>query len=126
MTFTAVSRAPFSRLAPYKKRMGWNFPWVSSGESDFNYDYQVSFTPEQMTAGKAFHNYEVVPISVLDETGISVYKNDKGEVFHTYSCYMRGIDIVNCAYQYLDLVPRGRDEDGLDFSMEWLRRHDQY
>ena len=127
VTFTAVSHAPFVKIDAYKKRMGWSFPWVSSYGSDFNFDYHVSFTPEQIAEGKAYYNYEVRPIDVSDEQGISVfYKNERGEVFHTYSCHGRGIDMVNGAYQFLDLVPKGRNEDGLKFSMEWVHRHDQY
>ena len=125
--FTAIARAPLAKIEAYKKRMGWSFPWVSSYGSDFNYDFHVSFTPEQIADGKAHYNYGVRPIGASDEQGISVfYKNERGEVFHTYSCYARGIDMVNGTYQFLDLVPKGRDEDGFDFSMEWLRRHDQY
>jgi predicted dithiol-disulfide oxidoreductase (DUF899 family) len=127
VTFTAVSRAPLAKINAYKKRMGWSFPWVSSYESDFNFDCHVSFTPEQIADGKAYYNYEVRPNTVSDEVGISVfYKNERSEVFHTYSCYSRGVDMLNGAYHYLDLVPKGRDEDGLKFSMEWVRRHDQY
>jgi predicted dithiol-disulfide oxidoreductase (DUF899 family) len=127
VTFTAVSRAPFAKIDAYKKRMGWSFPWVSSHGSDFNFDYHVSFTPEQVAGGKAYYNYEVRPNTSSDEVGISVfYKNERGEVFHTYSCYSRGVDMLNGAYQFLDLVPKGRDEDGFEFSMEWVRRHDQY
>jgi predicted dithiol-disulfide oxidoreductase (DUF899 family) len=127
VTFTAVSRAPLAKINAYKKRMGWSFPWVSSYGSDFNFDYHVSFTPEQIAEGKAYYNYGVRPNTVSDEQGISVFcKNERGEVFHTYSCHARGIDMVNGAYQFLDLVPKGRDEDGFEFSMEWLRRHDQY
>jgi predicted dithiol-disulfide oxidoreductase (DUF899 family) len=127
VTLAAVSRAPLAKFNAYKQRMGWSFPWVSSYGSDFNFDYHVSFTPEQIVEGKAYYNYAVRPIDVSDEQGISVfYRNQKGEVFHTYSCHGRGIDMVNGAYQFLDLVPKGRDEDGLDFSMEWVRRHDQY
>jgi predicted dithiol-disulfide oxidoreductase (DUF899 family) len=127
VTFTAVSRAPLAKIEAYKTRMGWSFPWVSSHGSDFNFDYRVSFTPGELAEGEAYHNYAVRPIDVSDEKGISVfYKNEKGEVFHTYSCYDRGIDIVNGAYQFLDLVPKGRDEDSLGFTMDWLRRHDQY
>ena len=123
----AVSRAPLDKLQGYKQRMGWSFPWVSSCASDFNFDYQASFTPEQITASKAFYNYEARPNALSDEVGISVFcRNERGEVFHTYSCYSRGVDMLNGAYHYLDLVPKGRDEDGLDFSMEWVRRHDQY
>jgi predicted dithiol-disulfide oxidoreductase (DUF899 family) len=127
VTLTAVSRAPLAKINAYKKRMGWSFPWVSSHGSDFNFDYHVSFTPEQIAEGKAYYNYGVRPIDVSDEQGISVFcKNESGEVFHTYSCHGRGIDMVNGAYQFLDLVPKGRDEDGLEFSMQWVRRHDQY
>jgi predicted dithiol-disulfide oxidoreductase (DUF899 family) len=127
VTFTAVSRAPFAKIDAYKKRMGWSFPWVSSHGSDFNFDYHVSFTPEEIAAAKAYYNYEVRPVDVSDEQGISVFcKNEGGDVFHTYSCHGRGIDMVNCAYQFLDLVPKGRDEGGFKFPMEWVRRHDQY
>ena len=127
VALTAISRAPFAKIDAYRKRMGWSFPWFSSYGSDFNFDYHVSFTPQEIAEGKAYYNYEVRPINVSDEQGISVfYKNERGEVFHTYSCHGRGIDMVNGAYQFLDLVPKGRDEDGFDFSMEWVRRHDQY
>jgi predicted dithiol-disulfide oxidoreductase (DUF899 family) len=127
VTFTAISRAPLAKINAYKSRMGWSFPWVSSFGSDFNFDYHVSFTPEQVTEGKAYYNYDVRPNDVSDQQGISVfYKDERGEVFHTYSCHGRGIDMVNGAYQFLDLVPKGRDEDGFEFSMEWVRRHDRY
>jgi predicted dithiol-disulfide oxidoreductase (DUF899 family) len=127
VTFTAVSRAPLAKIYAYKKRMGWGFPWVSSYGSDFSFDYRVSFTTEQIAEGKAYYNYGIRPIDASDEQGISIfYKSERGEVFHTYSCHGRGIDVVNGAYQFLDLVPKGRDEDGLKFSMEWVRRHDQY
>ena len=123
----AVSRAPYAKIDAYKRRMGWSFPWVSSGGSDFNFDYHVSFTPEEVTAGEAYYNYKRHPITVSDEQGISVFaKDDSGQVFHSYSCYSRGIDMVNGAYQFLDLVPKGRDEEGYDFPMRWVRRHDQY
>jgi predicted dithiol-disulfide oxidoreductase (DUF899 family) len=127
VTFTAVSRAPLAKIDAYRKRMGWSFPWVSSYGSDFNFDYQVSFTPQQIAEGKAYYNYKIAPNTPSEQVGISVfYKNDRGEVFHTYSCYSRGVDMLNGAYHYLDLAPKGRDEDGLEFSMEWVRRHDQY
>jgi predicted dithiol-disulfide oxidoreductase (DUF899 family) len=107
--------------------MGWSFPWVSSYGSDFNFDYHVSFTPEHIAEGKAYYNYEVRPNTVSDEQGISVfYKNERGEVFHTYSCYARGIDMVNGAYHFLDLVPKGRDEAELPWTMAWVRHHDKY
>lgn len=126
VTFTAVSRAPFAKIEAYKNRMGWTFPWVSSYGSDFNFDYHVSFTPEQIAAGEASYNYRRQPIDISEQVGISVFCRDQGEVFHSYSCYARGVDMLNGAYHYLDLVPKGRDEDGLDFTMEWVRRHDQY
>ena len=126
VTFTAISRAPLAKIEAYRQRMGWSFPWVSSYGSDFNYDFHVSFTEEQLAAGKVDYNYHLVE-GDEELPGISVfYKNEQGEVFHTYSCYARGIDMVNGAYQFLDLAPKGRDEDGLEFSMEWVRRHDQY
>lgn len=127
-TFTAVSRAPLAKIDAYKKRMGWSFPWVSSDGSDFNFDYHASFTPEQIAQGKAYYNYKVRPDIEGDEwPGISVfYKDATDTVFHTYSCYERGIDMVNAAYQFLDLVPKGRDENGFEFSMAWLQRHDEY
>jgi len=127
VTFIAVSRAPLAKINAYKMRMSWSFPWVSSHGSDFNFDYHVSFTPEQIAEGKAYYNYGVRPNDVSDEQGISVFcKNESGDVFHTYSCYGRGIDMVNGAYQFLDLVLKGRNEDSFKFSMEWVRRHDQY
>jgi predicted dithiol-disulfide oxidoreductase (DUF899 family) len=129
VTLAAVSRAPLAKIEAYKKRMGWSFPWVSSAGSDFNFDYHVSFTPEEVAKGKANYNYAygARPITTSEEEGISIFfKNESGEVFHTYSCFERGIDMVNGAYQFLDLVPKGRDEDGLEYSMQWVRRHDQY
>jgi predicted dithiol-disulfide oxidoreductase (DUF899 family) len=129
VTLTAVSRAPLVKLDAYKRRMGWTFPWVSSIGSDFNFDYNVSFTSEEIEKGKAYYNYAygARPITGSEEEGISVFVKDKaGEVFHTYSCFERGIDMVNGAYQFLDLVPKGRDEKGLKYPTAWLRRHDQY
>jgi predicted dithiol-disulfide oxidoreductase (DUF899 family) len=127
VTFTAISRAPLAKIEAYRKRMGWSFPWVSSFGNDFNFDYHVSFTPEELAAGEADYNFAVRPIDVSDEQGISVFcKNQKGEVCRSYSCHGRGIDMVNGAYQFLDLVPKGRDEAGFKFPMQWVRRHDSY
>lgn len=125
-TLVAISRAPYARLAAYRRRMGWTFPWYSSHGSDFNFDYQVSYTPEQAQAGEAEHNY--TRLRVREELpGISVfYRDPAGDVYHTYSTYQRGLDMLNGAYHYMDLLPRGRDEDGLPWTMAWLRRHDQY
>lgn len=127
VAFTAVSRAPLDKINAYKKRMGWSFPWVSSHGSDFNFDYQVSFTPQQIADGKSCYNYRIQPNTMSEQVGISVfYRNEKDEVFHTYSCYSRGVDMLNGAYHYLDLTPKGRDEAELEFTMQWVRRHDQY
>jgi len=128
VTLTAVSRAPLAKLEAYKTRMGWSFPWVSSSGSDFNRDYNVSFTAEELQK-PVFFNYKMRELAADEEEwpGLSVFSKDgTGAVFHTYSCYLRGIDMVNGAYQFLDLVPKGRDEDGFDFTMAWLRRHDAY
>jgi predicted dithiol-disulfide oxidoreductase (DUF899 family) len=128
ITLIAVSRAPLETLEAYKKRMGWSFKWVSSFESDFNHDYHVSFTPEEMEKGELFYNFEVRSFPSEEAAGISVFfKNKQGEIFHTYSCYARGLDMLNGAYHYMDLAPNGRDEDGLlPHTMAWLRRRDQY
>jgi len=122
-----VSRAGLDVLQAYKKRMGWEFKWLSSLGSDFNYDYQVSFTADQMEKGEMLYNFNTGNFPADEAPGISVYyKSPEGEIFHTYSCYARGLDMLNGAYHYLDLLPKGRDEDDLDFTMAWLRRHDQY
>ena len=127
ITLIAVSRAPLDQLEAYKARMGWSFKWVSSLGNDFNFDYQVSFTPDQLEKGEMIYNYRPGGFSGEEAPGISVfYKNEQGEVFHTYSCYSRGLDMLNGAYHYMDLAPKGRDEDDLPWSMAWLRRHDQY
>jgi len=126
-TFVAASRAPLATIELFRKRMGWSFKWVSSSESDFNYDYQASFTPEDVEKKTAFYNYSQTDVGGEDREGISVfYKDESGAVFHTYSCYSRGIDIVNGAYHFLDLAPKGRDEDGLEFTQAWVRYHDRY
>jgi predicted dithiol-disulfide oxidoreductase (DUF899 family) len=122
-----VSRAPLAKIESFKKRMGWSFKWVSSGDGDFNYDFQVSFRPEELKAGKAFYNYKTIDMDVTDREGTSVFYRDKaGAVFHTYSAYARGIDLINTAYNYLDLAPKGRDEDQLTFTQSWVRYHDRY
>jgi predicted dithiol-disulfide oxidoreductase (DUF899 family) len=127
VTFVAISRAPLAKIDAYKKRMGWSFTWFSSHGTDFNFDYQASVRPEDFARGQAYYNYEIQPSNASEEVGISVFcKDESGEVFHTYSCYSRGVDMLNGAYHYLDLVPKGRDEDELRFPMAWLRRHDQY
>jgi predicted dithiol-disulfide oxidoreductase (DUF899 family) len=125
--FVAISRAPLARLEAFKQRVGWSFPWVSSFATDFNYDYHVSFTPEQLARGDASYNYAVGDPGGEDREGISVfYKDRDGTVYHTYSTYARGIDVVNGAYHFLDLVPKGRDEAGHDDPQYWVRHHDRY
>jgi predicted dithiol-disulfide oxidoreductase (DUF899 family) len=126
VTFVVISRAPFPKIETFKKRMGWKFKWVSSNRTDFNYDYQASFTPEDLRSGTVLYNYAKSPPVVADREGISVfYKDGNGTVFHTYSCYARGIDMVNGTYQFLDLVPKGRDEDP-ETPQSWVRYHDRY
>jgi predicted dithiol-disulfide oxidoreductase (DUF899 family) len=125
VTLVAASRAPYAAIAAYEKRMGWTFPWFSSGQSDFNLDYGVSFTAQQLAEHKADYNYTMQDPEVSEREGLSVFaKNAAGRIFHTYSAYARGIDMVNVAYHYLDLVPKGRDEG--DGGLAWIRRHDEY
>jgi len=122
VSFVAVSRAPLDKLEAYRERMGWNFHWVSSGATDFNFDYGVSFKPEQQ--GEDVYNYGTLAPRIADREGLSIFAREDGSIFHTYSAYARGIDLVNTAYNYLDLVPRGRDEG--DQGQAWVRRHDEY
>jgi predicted dithiol-disulfide oxidoreductase (DUF899 family) len=127
--FAAISRAPFEKIRAFKKRMDWRFPWVSSNTSEFNYDYGVSFTKEGIAKGQAFYNYEKLkdPDDAGEGPGLSVFYKDKtGRIFHTYSTFARGLDILVGTYNFLDLVPKGRDEDKLAFTMAWVRHHDKY
>lgn len=127
VTMIAVSRAPYSKIAAYRKRMGWDFKWMSSYNTDFNFDYDVSFTSEELAAKKAFYNFTTQDPHSPEREGVTVfYKDPAGRIFHTYSAYARGIDMLNTAYHYLDLVPKGRNEDGNDFPQFWVRRHDEY
>jgi predicted dithiol-disulfide oxidoreductase (DUF899 family) len=122
----AVSRAPLEKIEAYRKRMGWGFKWASSYSNEFNRDFHVSFTPEEMK-GPVDYNYTQQKFPSDEAAGISVfYKDEKSGVFHTYSCYSRGLDMLNGAYHYLDIVPKGRDEDGLPHTAAWLKRHDEY
>jgi predicted dithiol-disulfide oxidoreductase (DUF899 family) len=123
-SMVAISRAPLEKLEAFKKRMGWSFPWFSSGRTDFNYDYQASFTPEQ-AEGEAFYNFRRGKVGRQDREGVSVFYRDAGgAIFHTYSCYARGIDLLNSAYNFLDLAPKGRDEAA--GPQHWLKHHDRY
>jgi predicted dithiol-disulfide oxidoreductase (DUF899 family) len=127
VSLVAVSRPPLARIEAFKKRMGWSFRWVSSSGTDFNYDYHVSFTPEAIRTGTVIYNYAKADMDMSDREGVSVFfRDEKGDVYHTYSTYARGIDILNGAYHFLDLVPKGRDEDQLDFTQSWVRYHDRY
>jgi predicted dithiol-disulfide oxidoreductase (DUF899 family) len=121
-----VSRAPLSEFAPYKKRMGWRFKWVSSHGSDFNFDYHVSFTREEEKKNKVYYNYSEGEFISDELPGLSVfYRDEDGDIFHTYSTYARGLDPLVGTYNFLDLVPKGRGE-GRDSTMSWVRRHDEY
>ena len=127
VTFVAASRAPLETLQNFRARMGWTFPWVSSMGSDFNRDYQVSFTPRELDSGTAVYNYAPQGFPSPEAPGASVFaRGDDGTVYHTYSVYQRGLDMFITAYHWLDIVPRGRDEAGLNYTMEWLRLHDSY
>jgi predicted dithiol-disulfide oxidoreductase (DUF899 family) len=125
ITMVAISYAPYAKLAAYKKRMGWSFPWLSSVGSDFNFDYRVSFTPDELKTGKVDYNYRLTPFPMSEAPGISVFLRDGREIYHTYSTYARGLDMLNVAYHYMDLVPKGRDE-GDGGVGAWLRRRDEY
>ncbi len=125
IAFLAVSRAGLEKIEAYRRRMGWSFKWVSSLNSDFNYDFGVSFTPEQKAADEITYNYLKQAYFIDELAGVSVFfKDEQGDIFHTYSTYSRGLDILNGAYNYIDLSPKGRDEE--EGIMHWLRRHDQY
>jgi len=123
ISFVAISRAPVEKLEAYRRRLGWGFTWASSGGNDFNYDHGASFRPDEQ--GEPVYNYGTITPGRADREGMSVfYRDEHGTVFHTYSSYARGIDMLNTAYNYIDLVPKGRDESG--FSQSWVRRRDRY
>lgn len=128
VTLIAASRAPLAKIEAFKRRMGWTFNWVSAAGSRFNFDYHVSFDPNDPAHAQATYNYEKKTSAMTELPGVSVfYKDARGDVFHTYSCYARGLDMMNVAYQYLDLVPKGRDEAGQQpHAMAWVRYHDSY
>lgn len=127
VSLVAVSRAPYAKLAAFQRRMGWSFPWVSSAGNSFNRDFDVSFTAEEIAARTPRYNFGSLPFGVEEAPGITVFARDEADnVYRTYSCYARGLDMLNPAYHLLDLTPRGRDEDGLGFPMAWVRLHDSY
>jgi len=126
-TLVAVSRAPLQKLEAFRKRMGWTFDWYSSDGDDFNFDFAVSFTPEEIKAGHHRYNFGTSGFGVEEAPGISVfYRDEQGNIFNTYSCFARGLDMMNAAYHYLDLTPLGRHEDSLPYPMDWVRLRDQY
>ena len=126
-TMLAVSRAPLAEIEAFKQRMGWSFEWVSSHESGFNHDFHVSFTEEQVASGKVEYNFTEQSFGSTEAPGISVFfKDDDGTIYHTYSVYGRGVELMMGTYRILDLTPKGRDEDTFEFTMEWVRYHDSY
>ena len=128
VTFLAISRAPLAEIERFRRRMGWKFKWVSSNGSDFNYDFGVSFRPEEVAQGKVYYNYsDKWPYPHAELPGVSVfYKDETDAVFHTYSTYGRGVEVMMGTYNMLDLTPKGRDEDELKSTMQWVRHHDRY
>lgn len=127
VTFVAISRAPLAEIERFRRRMGWQFKWVSSHGSAFNHDFHVSFTPEEQAGGEVYYNYQLQPFESEELPGISVfYTDDAGDVFHTYSTYRRGVEVMMGTYSLLDLTPKGRDERDVPNKMEWVRHHDRY
>jgi predicted dithiol-disulfide oxidoreductase (DUF899 family) len=123
----AISRAPLAKLRDFRRRMGWHFKWLSSAANDFNYDYNVSFTPEELAKGEAFTNYALRKPFGPETVGFSVFHKDPdGVLYHTYSCYSRGVEMVNGAYHFLDLLPKGRGESRTGNPQTWVRYHDSY
>lgn len=127
VTLVAISHAPFAKLDAFKKRMGWHFEWVSAHDTDFNSDFHVSFSDEELAKGNVYYNYTEQEFPSAEAPGLSVfYKDDTGDIYHTYSTYGRGLDLLLGTYRILDMVPKGRDEDDLPFGMAWVRYHDRY
>jgi predicted dithiol-disulfide oxidoreductase (DUF899 family) len=128
VTLIAASRAPREKLEAYRARMGWTFTWVSIGDGDFNRDYGVTLTAEEIASGQGVYNYAPATIPIAELPGVSVFYKDAatGQVFHTYSTYARGLDMLNVGYHYLDIVPKGRDEAATGNRPRWLRRRDEY
>ena len=128
VTYVVVSRAPLAKIESFKKRMGWQFKWVSSHANDFNYDYHVSFTPDEIAKGEAYYNYETRKIGIDELSGRSVfYKDENGDIFHTYSAYARGGENFLGTYAFLDITPNGRNETGPGHNLtDWVHHHDRY
>ena len=127
ITLLAVSRAPLAEIQRFRQRMGWQFAWASSNGNDFNRDFHVSFTAEDRSDGEVYYNFHMMAFPSEEAPGISVfYKDDAGDVFHTYSTFGRGVEVMMGTYNLIDLTPKGRDEDGLSCTMAWVRHHDRY
>jgi predicted dithiol-disulfide oxidoreductase (DUF899 family) len=127
VSFAAVSRATYGEIAAFKRRMGWEFEWVSSSDNDFNRDYHVSFSKDQLASGEVEYNFAKSSFPYEDAPGLSVfYRDESGAVYHTYSSYARGLEPLVGTYHLLDVTPKGRDEDGLPWPMAWVRHHDAY
>jgi predicted dithiol-disulfide oxidoreductase (DUF899 family) len=127
VSFAAISHAPLAEILPFKRRMGWNINWVSAHGTDFNTDFHVSFSPEDVERGLVFYNFDMQEVPNEELPGISVFAKDAaGAVYHTYSTYGRGVELVMSTYRLLDVVPKGRDEAELEYGMAWLRYHDRY
>lgn len=127
LSFVAVSRAPLAEIERFKRRMGWQFPWVSSFGNEFNFDFHVSFTEEERQRGEVFYNYGMTAFPHEEAPGVSAFiRDEQGQVFHTYSTYGRGVELMMGAYDLIDIAPKGRDEAGLSHGMDWVRHHDRY
>jgi len=127
VSFAVISHAPIADILPFKERMGWNVNWVSAHGSDFNRDFHVSFTPEEIASGDVYYNFGMRAFPKTEAPGISVFARDaRGPVYHTYSTFGRGVEVIMGTYDLLDLVPKGRDEAGMEYGMEWIRHHDRY
>jgi len=126
VSLIAVSRAPLQKLQAQARRFGWTFKWVSSLGNDFNYDYNVSFRPEALERNAAFYNYSARKLDSTEMPGISAFFRDGDQIYHSYSTYARGLDMLNTAYHYLDIAPQGRDEEGLAFPMQWVKHRLAY
>ena len=127
VTFAVVSHAPYAEIARFKQRMGWRFNWYSAFDSDFNFDFNVSATSEEKNQTDVYYNYEMAPFPADERPGFSAFiKDTEGDIYHTYSAYARGLDILVGTYNFLDYMPEGRDEEGLRHTMAWVRHHDKY
>ncbi len=127
INLAVISNAPLDKLQQYRERMGWTFEWVSSFETDFNVDFGVTFTEEEMNGEQNFYNFNTSGFPASEAPGVSaLYKDEQGEIFRTYACYARGLDILNGAYHFMDIAPKGRDEGKLSAPMMWIRRRDEY